>query len=126
MAAILKAVQPVLGARDVAATVHWYVERLGFTCRFDDGGAPIRYAGISRDGVELHLQWQDDRYFPPPGDDAPSYRFLVDDPDALHAECTGRRGLSLTATLRDTPWGTREFGMYDPNGHGLHFYKPLS
>ena len=126
MAAILKAVQPVLGARDVAATVHWYVERLGFTCRFDDGGAPIRYAGISRDGVELHLQWQDDRYFPPPGDDAPSYRFLVDDPDTLHAECTGQRGLRPTAALRDTPWGTREFGVYDPNGHGLHFYKPLS
>jgi hypothetical protein len=75
MAAILKAVQPVLGARDVAATVQWYVERLGFTCRFDDGGAPIRYAGISRDGVELHLQWQDDRYFPPPDMTLPAIAF---------------------------------------------------
>lgn len=126
MAAILKAIHPVLGARDVAAAVQWYAERLGFTCMFDDGGAPIRYAGVRRDAVELHLQWQDDRYFPSPGDDAPAYRFLVGDPDALHAECTGRRGLRPTAALRDTPWGTREFGVYDPNGHGLHFYKPLS
>jgi uncharacterized glyoxalase superfamily protein PhnB len=126
MAAILKAVRPVLGARDVAATVQWYVERLGFTCAFDDGGATIRYAGISRDGVEIHLQWQDERYFPAPGEDAPAYRFLVDDLDTLHAECTGQRGLRPTAALRDTPWGTREFGVYDPNGHGLHFYKPLS
>jgi catechol 2,3-dioxygenase-like lactoylglutathione lyase family enzyme len=126
MAAILKAVRPVLGARDVAATVQWYVERLGFTCAFDDGGATIRYAGISRDGVEIHLQWQDERYFPAPGEDAPAYRFLVDDPDTLHAECTGQRGLRPTAALRDTPWGTREFGVYDPNGHGLDFYKPLS
>ena len=126
MAAILKAVRPVLGARDVAATVQWYVERLGFTCAFDDGGATIRYAGISRDGVEIHLQWQDERYFPAPGEDAPAYRFLVDDPDTLHAECTGQRGLRPTAALRDTPWGTREFGVYDPNGHGLHFYKLLS
>ena len=126
MAAILKAVRPVLGARDVAATVQWYVERLGFTCAFDDGGATIRYAGISRDGVEIHLQWQDERYFPAPGEDAPAYRFLVDDPDTLLAECTGQRGLRPTAALRDTPWGTREFGVYDPNGHGLHFYKPLS
>lgn len=126
MAAILKAVRPVLGARDVAATVQWYVERLGFTCAFDDGGATIRYAGISRDGVEIHLQWQDEGYFPKPGEDAPAYRFLVDDPDTLHAECTGQRGLRPTAALRDTPWGTREFGVYDPNGHGLHFYKLLS
>jgi uncharacterized glyoxalase superfamily protein PhnB len=126
MAAILKAVRPVLGARDVAATVQWYVERLGFICAFDDGGATIRYAGISRDGVEIHLQWQDERYFPAPGEDAPAYRFLVDDPDTLHAECAGQRGLRPTAALRDTPWGTREFGVYDPNGHGLHFYKPLS
>ncbi len=126
MAAILKAVRPVLGARDVAATVQWYVERLGFTCTFDDGGATIRYAGISRDGVEIHLQWQDERYVPAPGEDAPAYRFLVDDPDTLHAECAGQRGLRPTAALRDTPWGTREFGVYDPDGHGLHFYKPLS
>lgn len=126
MAAILKAIHPVLGARDVAAAVKWYVERLGFACIFDDGATPIRYAGISRDGVELHLQWQDDRYFPVPGEDAPAYRFLVDDLEALYAECTGRRGLRPNAALRDTPWGTREFGVYDPNGHGLHFYRPLS
>ena len=126
MAAILKAVHPVLGARDVPLAVAWYVERLGFTCTFDDGSAPVRYAGIRRDAVVLHLQWQDDRYFPAPGDDAPAYRFLVDDPDVLYAECTGRRGLSPTTTLRNTPWGTREFGVFDPNGHGLHFYKPLS
>jgi len=126
MAAILMAVQPVLGARDVGTTVQWYVERLGFTCAFDEGGAPIRHAGISRDGVELYLQWQDDRHFPTPGNDAPGNRLLVDDPDALRAECTGRRGLSLTASPCDTPWGMREFGVYDPNGHGIHFYKPLS
>jgi uncharacterized glyoxalase superfamily protein PhnB len=124
MRATIKAIQPVLGARDVPSAIAWYVERLGFTCTFNDGDTPIRYAGVARDGVELHLQWQDERYFPAPGEDAPAYRFRVDDPDAFLAECV-QRGLKPTASLRDTPWGTREWGVYDPNGHGLHFYRPL-
>jgi catechol 2,3-dioxygenase-like lactoylglutathione lyase family enzyme len=126
MAAILMAGLPVLGARDMATAVQRYVERLGLTCTFNEGGAPIWHAGISRDGVELYLQWQDERHFPAPSDGAPGYRFLVDDPDALRAECTGRRGPSLTASPCDTPWGTREFRVAAPNGHGIHFYKPLS
>jgi len=125
MTAILKSVHPVLGARDVSVAVTWYVERLGFNCTFDDGGTPVRYAGVGRDSVELHLQWQDERYFPGPGEDAAAYRFLVDDPDALHSECI-HRGLMPTAAVRDTPWGTREWGVYDPNGHALHFYRPLT
>jgi uncharacterized glyoxalase superfamily protein PhnB len=124
MTATLKAVHPVLGARDVSATAQWYIDRLGFTRTFDDGGSPVRYAGIRRDSVELHLQWQDERYFPAPGEDSPAYRFHVDDPDAFHAECI-QRGLKPTAALRNTSWGTREWGVYDPNGHGLHFYRPL-
>jgi uncharacterized glyoxalase superfamily protein PhnB len=122
--ATFKAIHPVLGARDVTVAVKWYVERLGFICTFDDGGTPIRYAGVARDAVELHLQWQDERYFPAPGEDAPAYRFRVDDPDGLYAECNGERGLTATAPLRDTPWGTREFGVRDIDGHGLHFYRP--
>jgi uncharacterized glyoxalase superfamily protein PhnB len=124
MKAILQSVHPVLGAREVSAAARWYVERLGFTLSFDDQTNPIRYAGIRRDGVELHLQWQDESYFPAPGEDAPAYRFHVDDPDAYCAECI-QRGLKPTAALRDTPWGTREWGVYDPNGHALHFYRPL-
>lgn len=125
MKATFQAIHPVLGARDVSAAVAWFVDYLGFTCSFDDGGDPIRYAGVARDGVGLHLQWQDERYFPAPGEDAPAYRFRVDDPDALHAECI-QRGLKPSAAPRDTPWGTREWGVYDLNGHGLHFYRPLA
>lgn len=126
MKATFRAVHPVLGARDVRAAVEWYVERLGFTCTFDDGADPVRYAGVRRDAVELHLQWQDDRYFPDPGEDAPAYRFLIDNPDVLYDEYARTGALHAPARLRDTPWGTREFGVYDPNGHGLHFYRPLA
>lgn len=125
MSATFKAVHPVLGARDVPAAVKWYVEQLGFTLMFNDDTDPIRYAGVRRDDVELHLQWQDERYFPKPGEDSPAYRFLVDDPDALYAEFRTSGALHAAATLRNTPWHTREFAVWDPNAHGLTFYRPL-
>lgn len=42
---------PVLPALDIAKTIAFYEQRLGFTMKFlfDD------YAGLSRDGVEVHL-----------------------------------------------------------------------
>lgn len=125
MPTTFKALHPVLGARDVPLAVAWYVDRLGFTLMFNDGTDPIRYAGVRRDSAELHLQWQDERYFPAPGEDAPAYRFLVDDPDALFAEFRTSGALHATAALRNTPWHTREFAVNDPNGHGLTFYRPL-
>jgi catechol 2,3-dioxygenase-like lactoylglutathione lyase family enzyme len=125
MPATFLSLHPVLGARDVPLAVAWYVERLGFTLMFNDATDPIRYAGVRRDSVELHLQWQDERYFPAPGEDAPAYRFLVDDPDALFTEFRNSCALHATAALRNPPWHTREFAVHDPNGHGLTFCRPL-
>jgi uncharacterized glyoxalase superfamily protein PhnB len=44
----------------------------------------------------------------------------VDDVDAWHEELTGR-GVELDYTLCDQPWGTREFGVQDPDGHDIGF-----
>ncbi|MEM7383358.1 MAG: VOC family protein, partial [Verrucomicrobiota bacterium] len=49
-------VQPVLPSQDVPASIDFYVEKLGFTLAFKDADQPT-YAGVRRDGVELHLQW---------------------------------------------------------------------
>ena len=32
--------------------------------------------------------------------------------------------LSPWASPGDTPWGTREFHVRDPDGNGLQFYRP--
>lgn len=123
MGANFLVVHPVLGAHDVSATVDWYVGKLGFARVFDDGGSPVRYAGIRRGNVEIHLQWHGVESFAGPDGDCPAYRFYVDDPDGLFAEYAAN-GVQ-TGPLRDTPWGTREFGVYDPNGMALSFYKSL-
>ena len=52
-------------------------------------------------------------------------RFLVDDPDALFTEYL-QRGLECSASgIRDTPWATREFALYDMDRNSLTFYRDL-
>ena len=126
----LEVVQPVLMSRNVAASVRFY-ERLGFSLRFQDRAVDPKYAGVTRDGVELHFQWQDESQWAYPID-RPTYRFVVRDVDALYAELHGAGALPEPALSRspwakpgDTPWGTREFHLQDPDGNGLQFYRAL-
>ena len=130
MKAKLESVQPVLMSRDVAASVRFY-ERLGFSLSFQDSADDPKYAGVIRDGVELHLQWQDATQWLH-HHDRPTYRFVVREVDALHTELhdsgaldTLVAGSSPWLTPGDTPWGTREFHVRDPDGNGLQFYRLL-
>jgi catechol 2,3-dioxygenase-like lactoylglutathione lyase family enzyme len=118
----LERVQPVLMVRDVPASIRFYVERLGFTLTFEDVPGDPKYAGVKRDGVELHLQWHDAKEWEYPND-RPTYRFVVQDVDGLFEELRTRGGLSPTSEVRDTPWGTREFHVQDPDRNGLQFYR---
>ena len=53
-------------------------------------------------------------------------RFLVEDPDALFNEYR-QRGIECTpGGIRDTPWGTREFALYDCDRNALTFYRQLT
>jgi hypothetical protein len=53
-------------------------------------------------------------------------RFLVEDPDALLVEFQ-QRGVDCTPnSIRDTPWGTREFALYDLDRNALTFYRRLT
>lgn len=129
LTAILQAVHPVLAARDVATAVRFY-EALGFRCTFLDSAHAAHYACVVRDQVELHLQWADPGQWID-GQDRPVFRFLVDAVDALYREFQAHAEVHLSAAQaspyaapRDTPWGTREFHLRDPDGNGLQFYAP--
>lgn len=112
-------VQPVLPTQDVQASIEFYVNRLGFTLAFQDAENPT-YAGLRRDGVELHLQWHDPSEWS--RTERPMLRFLVTDVDGLFEELEGKEVFHPNTAIRATPWGTREFAFFDPDKNGLTFY----
>ena len=130
MTARLESVHPVLMSGDVEASVRFY-EGLGFSVTFQDNPVEPKYVAVKRDGVELHLQWHDRSQWAYPND-RPTCRFLVRDVDALYAELLESGALGARAaggspwqSPGDTPWGTREFHVLDPDGNGLQFYRSL-
>jgi catechol 2,3-dioxygenase-like lactoylglutathione lyase family enzyme len=113
-------IQPILGTRDLAKAVRFYVDRLGFTLAFGDPTIPVNYVGLRRDKVEFHMQFQYEHEM-----GATRVRFLVDDPDALYEEYQDKSVFYEGTRLVDTPWGTREFALYDLDRNALTFYANL-
>jgi catechol 2,3-dioxygenase-like lactoylglutathione lyase family enzyme len=113
-------VQPILGTRDVAKAVRFYVDRLGFTLAFGVPTNEGNYVGLRRDGVELHMQFQYEHEM-----GTTRLRIVVDDPDALYAEYEDKGVFYEGTRLVDTPWGTREFALYDLDRNSLTFYRHL-
>lgn len=121
---LITAIVPVLMSRELETALAFY-RKLGFGVDFQDAPAQPRYAGISRDGLALHLQWQDASHWAN-ALDRPVYRFAVRDLDQAYAEFQANGALpahssSPYARPADTPWGTREFHLRDPDGNGLQF-----
>ncbi len=52
-------------------------------------------------------------------------RLLVDDPGALYEEYKDKDVFCEKTRLADTPWGTREFAIYDLDRNALTFYRNL-
>lgn len=118
----METVYPVLMVRDVGASIRFF-GLLGFEIMFEDVPNAPKYAGVRRDGVELHLQWHHAEEWNYPND-RPTYRFAVDNVDRLFDEFRAIPNLDRT-DIRDTPWGTREFHVRDPDMNGLQFYRRL-
>ena len=117
---MFKMTHPILGTRDINRAVEFYTQQLGFQLAFRDKTDPPNYVGFRRDAVELHMQFQFENEM-----GTIRLRFLVDDPDALFNEYR-QRGVECSATgICDTPWGTREFALYDLDRNALTFYASL-
>jgi len=110
-------------SRDVARSVRFY-EKLGFVLAGQDDPIYPKYARIRQDDIELHLQWHDAKEWGYPND-RPSYRFLVSDVDAIYEQFRENGALVDATTVNETPWGTREFHLRDPDGNVLQFYRWL-
>lgn len=122
--AFLKQAHPVLPVVNVTDAMAYYISKLGFKLAFKDPGDDPKYAGIVRDGVELHLQWHSAEEWKE-GLDALSLRIYVEEVELLFEELKDKGVYHHHTALRDTTWGTREFAFFDPNKNGLTFYRDL-
>lgn len=114
---------PILDVTHIEEALSFYVERLGFEVDFRYENDPENYAGVRRDGVRLHMQRQEPEHFQNGSAGRLKFRMPVDDPDALYAEFRAMGVLDDDVEVRETDWGTREFGFRDPDGNGLVFFK---
>lgn len=109
-----------LRTTDLAASVRFYTETLGFTLAFQYQDF---YAGIRAGDQLFHLKLVD-----APDPSIPFVRggehfhlyFSSDDVDRVATELRAK-GVHLVREIHNTPWGTREFAITDDQGHTLYF-----
>lgn len=120
----LKQIHPVLPVKSVSEAVVYYIEKLGFELAFTDTTSDNGYAGVKRDGIEIHLQWHDEREWVE-GLDRPMLRIYVDNITSLFEEYKTKDVFHDNTKLEEKIWGTKEFAFYDLFGNGLTFYRDL-
>jgi len=118
----------ILLVRDLVGAAHYYRDCLGFTFnRF--WGEPPDFVILFRDNCRLMLHLA-----PPHHEIVPHWRvsegmwnvyFWVDDADALFAEFK-ERGAKIDYQIQDKPYGIREFGIQDLDGHDIGFGSPIT
>ena len=97
---------PVLPTTDLSQATAFYGQ-LGFQVLHQDD----EYAIVKRDGVELHVWLCPDRSLA----DNSSCRIQVTGIEALYREYQTKGLLASNAAVRDKPWGTKEFVIFDPD-----------
>jgi uncharacterized glyoxalase superfamily protein PhnB len=124
----LAASAPVLLVKDLPAVLAYYRDVLGFSSG-PCFGEPPSFVILDRDGLRLMLrQAEDPRHVVPHWTVSPKLcdaYFWVSDANALHAEFVAR-GAKIDYSPRDQPYGCREFGIQDADGHDIAFGQPIS
>ena len=118
---MISQIAPQFFTTNLAATLAYYRDALGFEC-LGTWADPPQYAIVARDGHRIHF-----RVAPPPQPNPDKYDdelldayLFIDNADALHAEYAAR-GVEFTRALGDTPWQSREFVVKDCDGRLLAF-----
>jgi catechol 2,3-dioxygenase-like lactoylglutathione lyase family enzyme len=108
---------PQLRILDAQRSLSFYVDGLGFTVDWEhrfEPGFPL-FMQLTRAGQTLFLTEH-------AGDCevGGAVYLIVPDVDACHAQFS-RRGVAAMEVPADTPWGTREMLLRDPDGNRLRF-----
>ena len=120
----LAGIAPFFIVRDLAATIAFYRDRMGFEVTFQVEGPDPFFAIISRGSAAIHLKCHEGVEPVPNFGREPAFSLdayvEVPNPDALAAEFASR-GVSFAAPLSDSDDGLRGFVIKDLDGYGLFF-----
>jgi uncharacterized glyoxalase superfamily protein PhnB len=126
MSASTGAVIPALRYTNAPAAIDWLCDVLGFTRHavFEGKNGTIEHAELSLgNGMIMLGSAKDDehgRRFKSPsevgGMETQSAYIFVPDADAVHARAVAA-GADIIRHIQDTPYGSREFALRDPEGH---------
>jgi catechol 2,3-dioxygenase-like lactoylglutathione lyase family enzyme len=105
---------PVLASLDIERSVAFYCSRLGFTRVHVQQG---NYGIVARGAVQIHFWACTEPHIA----ENTSCRVRVEGIDRLLAECRAFAIVHPNAPLQARPWGTREFGVLDPDGNLVTF-----
>ena len=112
----LIAAQPVLASLDIRRSVDFYRDKLGF---FEVYAEPGVYGIVEHGEVEIHFWPCTDRRIA----EATGCRISVAGIAELYAACRRHGVVHPNAPLQTRPWGTREFGVLDPDGNLVTFHE---
>ena len=115
-------INPVLPSGNMHRDIEFYEGKLGFKKVFDfkeKENDPSTYAVLWRENTAIHLQ-----YFPDKESVTSSQiRIRVKHIETLYREYK-EKGV-IHSHLEAKPWGTRDFGLYDPSMNALVFFENL-
>ncbi len=117
---------PALRYHDEHAAIDWLCNIIGFECHVVHEGesGTIGHAELTLGGGMIMLGSQRDdehsRRFKSPSElddiETSSIYIVVPDADAVHARAVAAQA-PIVRPLQDTPYGSREFAVKDPEGH---------
>jgi catechol 2,3-dioxygenase-like lactoylglutathione lyase family enzyme len=117
-------IAPQLRTTDMASSIRFYTEKLGFSVEFNYQDF---YAGLRAGSQIVHLKLVDEK--------DPSIQY-VDEGGHLHlylqtngvsdfAAQLKAKGVELLKDVHETSWNTREIVIHDDQGHTLYLGEPL-
>lgn len=106
---------PILQVSQIALSLEFYVDRLGFELEwiYQPEGLPA-FAAVRREQIRLFLTEHPESVFG-------SLIYCYVSPIASWYEAILSQGLQAEWPLERTEWGTQEFQIRDPDGNRLRF-----
>ena len=127
--AIIGTMAPYFIVSDVARSLTFYVDQLGFESIYQTDETKLFFAVLRRDGAMLFLKSEDGIDPVPNAARHPTFAWdsysYATDPDALAAEFAAR-GAAFSKPLENNGSGLRGFELTDPDGHVLFYGRPLA